>query len=57
VANRRFRPICQVTKVPFKRRNAKIILCWIFYSYIYINFNIVPSHESGVSEVECNILL
>jgi hypothetical protein len=24
--------------VPVKRRNAEIILCWIFCSYIYITF-------------------
>jgi hypothetical protein len=39
VANRRSCPICQVTKVPFKRRNAKIILCWFFFTYIH-NFSL-----------------
>jgi hypothetical protein len=38
LANRHFRPICQVAKVPFKRRNAKIILCWIFCSCTCITF-------------------
>jgi hypothetical protein len=67
VANRRLRPICQVTKVPFRRRNAEIILCWIFCSYMYINFNcgrtappspnlVIFSHKKSMKHVASLVL-